>query len=136
MYHQKHRKKLNHVLSIYLMLSNGDKRNILFVLCLSVFGFSPNSRQCQSLIHYKWKAAYFDTCSLLIVIEICRFFSVPHLLWHVASVYNCNFRWPVTFTPIAEVLSVDLSLSVFKRLKCVPTRIRTPNLFLLLVLPE
>ena len=46
-------KKLNHVLSIYLMLSNGDKRNILFVLCLSVFGFSPNSRQCQSLIHYK-----------------------------------------------------------------------------------
>ena len=36
------------------------------------------------------------------------FFSMPNLLWHEASVYNGHLRGPVTFTPIAERLAVEL----------------------------
>ena len=39
--------------------------------------------------------------------------TVPHLLWHGASVYNGHLRRPVTLTPIAERLAVELSLPVF-----------------------
>ena len=39
-------------------------------------------------------------------------FSVPHLLWHGASVYNGQFWWPVTFTPKANRLAVEISLPV------------------------
>ena len=41
------------------------------------------------------------------------FFSVPHLLWHGASVFNGHLRGPVTLTPIAERSAVELSLPVF-----------------------
>ena len=41
------------------------------------------------------------------------FFSVPHLMWHRASVYNGHLRGPVTLAPIAERLVVELSLRVF-----------------------
>ena len=41
------------------------------------------------------------------------FFSVPHLLWHEASVYNGHLRGPVTLISITERLAVELSLRVF-----------------------
>ena len=44
----------------------------------------------------------------------------------VSSVYNGHLRGPVTLTPIAERLAVELSLSVFTRF--VAVGIRTPNL--------
>ena len=40
------------------------------------------------------------------------FFSVSHLLWHGPSVYNGHLRGPVTPTPNAERLAVELSLPV------------------------
>ena len=40
--------------------------------------------------------------SALISIEQWGFFSVPHLLWHGASVYNGHHRGPVTLTPVNE----------------------------------
>ena len=43
------------------------------------------------------------------------FFSVPHLLWHGASVY---LRGPVTLTPIAERLAVEQSLPIFTTKVC------------------
>ena len=46
-------------------------------------------------------------------IEQWGFFSVPHLLRHRASVYNGHLRGPLTLTPIAERLAVDLSLICF-----------------------
>ena len=52
------------------------------------------------------------------VIERKDFFSVPHLLCHGASVYNGHFREPVTLTPIAEHLAVELSLPVFTTKVC------------------
>ena len=66
-------------------------------------------------------AANFDLCSAPIAIENWGFFSVPHLRWHGASVYNGHhLRGPVTLSPIAERLSVKLSLPVL-RLRSVAT---------------
>ena len=43
------------------------------------------------------------------------FFNVPHLLWHGATLYN-GYNWrPVTLTPVAERLAVDLSLPILSR---------------------
>ena len=38
--------------------------------------------------HYRRRPTHFDLCSALMVIEQWGFFSVPHLLWQVASVCN------------------------------------------------
>ena len=40
------------------------------------------------------------------------FFSVLHLLWHETFVYNVHYLGPVTLTPVAERLAVELSLPV------------------------
>ena len=61
--------------------------------------------------HCGWRATNFDLCSALVAIEQLGFFSVPHLLWHRASVFNGHFRGPVTLTLHAERLAVELSLS-------------------------
>ena len=63
-------------------------------------------------------AANFYIYSALMAIEQRGFFSVPHLLWHVASVYNGHLRGPVTLTPTAERLALELSLPVFKTSVC------------------
>ena len=63
--------------------------------------------------HYRWKAANFDLCSAPMAVEQWGFFSVSHLLWHGASVYNGHPRGSVTLTTIAERLAVELSLPVF-----------------------
>ena len=55
-------------------------------------------------------------CSALMAYKQWGFFSVPHLLWHGASVYNGYLRGPMTLTPIAERLAVELSLPVFTTL--------------------
>ena len=60
------------------------------------------------------KGSNFDLCWTLMAIEQWGFFSVPHLLWHGASVYNGHLRGPVTLTPIAERLAVELSLPVLQ----------------------
>ena len=44
-----------------------------------------------------------------------EFFSMPHLLSQGASVYNGHLRGPVTFTPVAERLAVELSLRQYGR---------------------
>ena len=41
--------------------------------------------------HYWLRAENFDLCSALMTIEQWGFFSVPHILWHGASVYSDNF---------------------------------------------
>ena len=76
--------------------------------------------------HCYWKAENFYLCSALMAIKQLGFFSVPHLLWHGASVYNSHLRRPVTLTPVAECLAVELSPTVL-RLGSVAARIRNPN---------
>ena len=63
--------------------------------------------------HYRWRTANFDLCCALMAIEQWGFFSVPHLLWHGASVYNGLLRGPVTLTRTAERLAVERSLPEF-----------------------
>ena len=65
--------------------------------------------------HYRWLAANFDLHiyarhSWSLSYEQWGFFSVPHLLWHGAFVYNGHLRGPMTLTPIAERLAVELWL--------------------------
>ena len=68
--------------------------------------------------HSGRRAANFDLCSALMAIEQWGFFSVPHLLWHWASIYNGDPWGPVTLTPIAEHLAKELSLPVITNLVC------------------
>ena len=63
--------------------------------------------------HCRWRAEKFDLCLAPLVIKQSGFLSLPRLLWHVVSVYIGHLREPVTLTPIAERLSLELSLSVF-----------------------
>ena len=83
----------------------------LFV-CLGFFVQLGNFSLIRRRYHCQWRAENFDQ---LVAIEQWGFFSVPHLLWHGASVYmyNGHLRGPVTLAPIAERLAVELSLPVF-----------------------
>ena len=90
----------------------------LFICLLVVFrpreNFSISRRQ-----HYQWRAANLYLCSAFMAIEKWRFsVHVPHLLWHEASVFNGHLRGPVTITPIAERLAVELSLQFFTTKVC------------------
>ena len=64
------------------------------------------------------KGCIFDLCSALMVIENWGFFSVPHLLWHRPTLYYGYLRGPVTFTPVAKRLAVELSLPVLTTEVC------------------
>ena len=92
-------------------------------LCLGFFVPLENFSLIWRRHHYRWKAANFDLCSALMAIEQWGFFSVPHLLWHGASVYNGHFQGPLTLTPVSERSAVELSLPIFTTWVC-----RTPNL--------
>ena len=78
----------------------------LFV-CLFVWVFVC-FRRTFSLIwrrhNYWWRAANFDLCSALMDIEHRGFFSVPHILWHGASVHNGHLWEPVTFGEMHDFL--------------------------------
>ena len=84
----------------------------LFLFCLFVvcfyFDFSVPLENF-SLI-WRWKVRNFDLRSALKAIEQWGFFSMPHLVWHEASVYNGHLWEPVTLTPNAEQLSGELWL--------------------------
>ena len=43
---------------------------------------------------------------------------MPHLLLHMASVYNGHLQGPLTLAPIAERLTVELSLPVYTNKVC------------------
>ena len=67
---------------------------VLFV-CL---GFGVCLLENVSLIwsrhNYRWRASNFDLCSAFMAIEQWGIFSVPHLLWHGASVMvNSEDPW-------------------------------------------
>ena len=96
---------------VFLFVSLGPG----FRVCLGVF----NPLENFSLI-WRWRTANFDICSAPMAIdhEQWEFLSLPHLLWHGASFYNGYLRGPVTLTPIAERLTVELSLPVFMTWVC------------------
>ena len=81
-------------------------------VCLEIFVPLENFSLIWRRHHDRWRAANFGLCPALVAIEQWGFFSVPHLLWHWISVYNGHLQEPVTLTPIAERLTVELSLPV------------------------
>ena len=89
---------------------------ILFCLFDCLFGvFVPleNFSLIWRLHHYRWRAAIFNLCSALMAIEQWGLFNVPHLLRHGPIVYNGHLRGPGALTPVAERLTVELTLPVF-----------------------
>ena len=55
---------------------------------------------------------FLSMISAPLAIEQWGFLSAPHLLWHVTYVYKWYPWGPVTITPVAESLTVELSLPV------------------------
>ena len=105
-------RRLNYYDVVVSYLKQSDMWNLEFFVPLENFSFIWKRH------HYRWRAANFDLCSALMAIEQWGFFSVPHLLWHGAPVYNGHLRGPVTLTPIAFQLAVEQSLPVLKAKVC------------------
>ena len=61
-------------------------------------------------------------CSALMIIEQWGYFNDSHLLWHGPTLYNGHLRGPVTLTPVAVCMAVELSLPI----RSVATGDRTP----------
>ena len=83
----------------------------LFVLfCLFVSSFCPTR---EFFTHLETSPLPVKGCKFLPYarylwpLSMRVLFSMPHLLWHGASVYNGHLRGPVTLTPIAERLAVE-----------------------------
>ena len=64
------------------------------------------------------KGCKFDLYSALMAFEQWGLFNVSHLLCHGSTLYNDHLRGPVTLTPVAERLAVELSLPVFTTHVC------------------
>ena len=94
--------------------------------CLGFYVRLENFSPIWRRPHYQWTASNLELYSALVAIEQWGFFSVPHLLWHEASVYIGHLWDPVTPTPVAERFEVELSLYIpFLRLRCVAAGIWT-----------
>ena len=78
----------------FYLISNISTLTAIFCLfvCLELTVPLENFLLIWRRHHCRWRAANFDLCSALMAIEQWGFFSVPHLLWHGASVYNGHFR--------------------------------------------
>ena len=93
----------------------------LFVCLFGLYRITRDFSLIWRRHHYRWRVSNFYLSSALMAIEQWGFFSVLHLLWHGSSaykVYNGHLRRPVTLTPIAERLAVELSLPVFTTYVC------------------
>ena len=86
--------------------------------CFGIFVLLKNFSFKRIPHHSRWRAAN-------VAIGQWGIFSVLHLLWDEASVYNGHLRGPVTLTPIAEQWSCHYP---FLRLRSVADGIRTHNL--------
>ena len=98
---------------IHLIWLTYEKINVF--VCLFVWSLSSHSYGG----HYcRWRAINFDLCSAFMVIEQWGFLYATHLLWHGPSLFKYHLRGPVTHTPVAERLAVELSLPVFTTHVC------------------
>ena len=95
---------------------------IFFFVCLECFFPLKNFHSFKD-VTIAGEGLHILTGSALMAIEQWGFFSVPHLLWHGPSIvsrllwygpsiYNGYLRGPMSLTPVAERLAVELSLSV------------------------
>ena len=110
--------KCRKLLFHYLFFMSGIVNYICLFVCFCGL-YRPTS---EFVIHLETscrrKAANLDLSSALNAIEQWGFFTMPHLLWHGPTVYNGHLRGPVTLTPVAERLALELSLPVFTTQVC------------------
>ena len=102
------RKKIVKIMQVKLICKMRLWMWIIFYVVFVCLGFIVSLENFSHIWrrhHYRWRAANFYLCLALMAIEQWGFFSVPHLVWHGASVYNDHLRRPVTLTLIAERLS-------------------------------
>ena len=108
----------------------------LFVVCFFGF-FHPLRRH-----HYRWRYANFDLYSALIAIEQRGFLADLVPIWrktisnqlafhtyneHGTTVYNNHWWGPITLTPVADRITVSLSLPISTKLRSVAAGIRRTN---------
>ena len=98
---------------------------IMFFVCLFVClfvccGISSHSRIVHSYVYVIFAGEVLQT-----LMTFARhswplrwFFSMPHLLWHGAYVYDGHLRRLVTLTPIAALLAMALSQPDFRTKDC------------------
>ena len=89
----------------FLTKDNSEQKNILLeitfyckclLVCLGFFVPFENFSLIWRRHNCQWRAANFYLCLAFMAIEQWGFFSVPHLMWHVASVYNGHLWGPMT----------------------------------------
>ena len=102
------------------------------IFCLAVFIPLESFSLIWRRHHDQWRAANFDLCSALMVIEQWGFFSVSHLLWHAESVLNGHihmyeYPWHSNLLPSVCQWSYHY---LFLRLRFFAADIRTTNLSL------
>ena len=92
------------------------------IVCLEFFIPLETFSLIYKCHHCQWRVIASEGLQILtyplMAIEQWGFFSGRHLLWQGASVYNGHLRGPVTHTPIAECLAVELTLPVLTTLVC------------------
>ena len=86
--------------------------DVYLFVCLGFFVTLQNFTLVWRRHQYRWRATNFYPYSALMAIEHWGFFSVLHLVWHGPTLSNGHLRGPVTLTPVAERLAVELSLTV------------------------
>ena len=110
-------------------MTNGDKKSIIFVFCLSVWGFSSHSIHFYSFEHHRWTVANLGLCLVLMAIALWGLLSLPYLLWHGPYVYYVisEDTWHSHVLPSVYQWICHNPL---KRLESVVAGFRTPKLLL------
>ena len=90
-----------------------DQSYVCLFVRLFVEGLSSYSR-----IFHSYGDASITGEGLQMLTYSRHFFSVPHLLLHEASVSNGHLRGPLTLTPIAERLTVELKIPILTTYVC------------------
>ena len=101
--------------SIFLCLGLFRNKGTNF---FSKWSLSANSRILHSYGDFTIADEGLQILTFARHIEQWGFFNVPHRLRHGPTVYNGHLRGPVTLTPVAERLAVELSLPVFTNRVC------------------
>ena len=85
-----------------------EKMKTFFQIHPHIYLFFQHAAHGQLIIYLVVSLVHLDCYKIFV-----KFVSLPHLLWHGASIYNGHLRGSMTLTPVDEHLAVELSLPVF-----------------------
>ena len=88
-------------------------KRIVFV-CLFVWSLSSHSK-CFTHMEKPVKGCKFAS---MLGTHGHWALNVPYLLWHWPTLYNCHLWGPVTLTPVAERLEIELSKPIYTTRVC------------------